>query len=449
MKFIKIVFTVVIILLVVALIYPNTEVKSVTNGEIIKISNNDTAGWSWHQRPLAVHYKGEKDKTYIGTITNTGDVQITSYNHESKEMKKNTLDTFDGAQGGGDDHSSPALLIRNSDKRIIVFWTGHSSKTIYYAISKEPEDISLFGATREISNPTGDYSYVQPIELTAENKIYLFTRRNYEKDPSIRVWDINVSVDNGNSFIRENPLWFEKDTNAPYAEVSSNGIDTIYFLRSDWMRDKPSYIRKYLTFCYYKDGALYKADGSKIINYSRLPIKDRTKLDLIYDSDFEGDTGYVFSKDVGVDDIGNPVAVYTTMDKENINHYWYAKWNGEEWIKSYIVQAGYTVASVKTQPAYDAGIALNYDNVNELSLSREIPLGSGNFEIEKWITLDNGLTWELDEEITNSYEFLDDKQFRPYVPLNSHPELDVLWVGGPTYETYNNFETYLYGRFMD
>ena len=137
------------------------------------------------------------------------------------------------------------------------------------------------------------------------------------------------------------------------------------------------------------------------------------------------------------------------MDKENINHYWYAKWNGEEWIKSYIVQAGYTVASVKTQPAYDAGIALNYDNVNELSLSREIPLGSGNFEIEKWITLDNGLTWELDEEITNSYEFLDDKQFRPYVPLNSHPELDVLWVGGPTYETYNNFETYLYGRFMD
>jgi len=449
MRVIKIILAVVIILVIASIFFPKEEVKSMSNGDVIRISNNDTAGWSWHQRPLAVHYKGEKDKTYIGSITNTGDVQITSYNHETKELKKNTLFTIKEGEGGGDDHNSPAILIRNSDKRIIVFWAGHFSTTCYYAISKEPEDISLFSEVREIENPRGWYSYVQPIELTAENKIYLFTRRTYEKDPSVRVWDINVSYDNGERFTREKPLWYESDTNAPYAEVYSNNVDTIYFLRSDWMKDKFSYVRKYLNFCYYKEGAFYKADGSKIVDYKKLPISDRTKLDLIYDSDTEGDTGFVYSKDVGVDEEGNPVAVFTTMDEKNVNHYWYAKWNGTEWIKSYIVEAGYSIAEANTQPAYEAGIALNYDNVNQLYLSREIPLGSGNFEIEKWASPDGGETWNLDEEITSGYKFLDDKQFRPYVPINSHPELDVLWIGGPTYRTYNDFETYLYGRFLE
>ena len=416
-------------------------------GEVVCLDSETTAGWSWHQRPLAIHFAGQADKTYIGTISAVGEVQVRSYDHNTKETILTTVAVIDESEGGGDDHNSPSLLIRSSDARIMIFWTGHFGQTIYYAISENPEDISSFGEIKSLDNPGQNYSYTQPVELTSENKIYLFTRRQQDAT-GVRAWDINVSTDNGETFTREeNPLWYQDDVGSPYTEIYSDGIDTIHFLRSDWMKGEYSYVRKYLSYCYYRDGAFYKANGEKIADYDELPITDRNQLDMIVDSKPWSD--YVFSKDIAVDENGYPVCVYTTMNKKEVCEYWYARWNGEEWITTKIVTAGKDIATIKVQPAYEGGIALNYANINEVYLSREIELDSKIFEIEKWVTHDNGLTWELYEKITEPYQALDNLQIRPYVPINAHPELDVLWVGGPMYVNYNKFETYLYGRFLD
>jgi hypothetical protein len=417
-----------------------------TQGEIVRFDSDITAGWSWHQRPLAIHYAGAQDKTYIATITNDGQVQVRSIDHNTGEYIVTTVAAIDASEGGGDDHNSPSLLVRSSDARVMVFWAGHFSKTIYYAISENPEDISSFGEIKTLLNPAENYSYTQPVELTAEHKIYLFTRRQQDES-GVRAWDINVSTDNGETFTREaNPLWYQDDVNSPYTEIYSNGVDTIHFLRSDWMKDEYSYVRKYLSYCYYRGGAFYKANGEKIADYADLPITDRNELDMIVDSKPWSD--YVFSKDIAVDENGYPVCVYTTMNKKEVCVYWYARWNGEKWVKSKIVTAGKDIASIKTQPSYEGGIVLNYANVNEVYLSREIVLDSKQFEIEKWVTEDNGLTWKLVEKITEPGAGLDALQIRPIVPINASPKLDVLWVGGPEYVNYNKFETYLYGRFL-
>ncbi|MEX1307796.1 MAG: BNR-4 repeat-containing protein [Eubacteriales bacterium] len=426
---------------------PDLTPKVQSQGEIVCFDSETIAGWSWHQRPLAVHFAGQEDKTYFGTIAADGRVQVRSYDHNTGETVTTTVAIIDASEGGGDDHNSPSLLVRSSDARVMVFWTGHFGQTISYAISENPEDISSFGEIKTLENPAENYSYTQPVELTKENKIYLFTRRQQDAS-GVRAWDINVSTDNGETFTREeNPLWYQDDVNSPYAEIYSNGVDTIHFLRSDWMKDEYSFVRKYLTYCYYRDGAFYKANGEKIVDYEDLPITDRGELDMIVDSKPWSD--YVFSKDIAEDENGYPVCVYTTMDKKEVCEYWYARWNGEEWMTTKIVTAGKDIANIKTQPAYDGGIVLNYANVNEVYLSREITLDSKQFEIEKWVTKDDGLTWELYEKITEPYDDLETLQIRPIVPLNAHPELDVLWVAGPKYVNYNRFETYLFGRFLD
>ena len=448
----KIVSAVVLIFFAVSMIacvspQPDLTPEIEAQGEIVCFDSKTTAGWSWHQRPLAIHYAGVQDRTYIGTITSDGEIQVRAYDHNTGDITEAIVATVDKSEGGGDDHNSPSLLIRSSDARIMVFWTGHFGQTLYYAISENPEDITSFGEIKTLQDPAQNYSYTQPVELTAEGKIYLFTRRQQDLT-GVRAWDINVSTDNGETFKREeNPLWYQDDVNSPYTEIYSNGVDTIHFLRSDWMKDEYSYVRKFLTYCYYRAGAFYKANGEKIADYKDLPITDRNELDMIVNTKPWSD--YVFSKDIGTDGNGWPVCVYTTMNRKEICEYWYARWNGEEWVTAKIVSAGKDIANIKTQPAYDGGIALNYANVNEVYLSREIEPDSKQFEIEKWVTEDDGLTWHLYEKITESDESLATLQIRPVVPLNAHPDLDVLWVGGPKYVNYNKFDTYLYGRFLD
>lgn len=409
-----------------------------------KIFADITAGWSWHQRPLAIHYKGLHDKTYIAWVDASDGFWIGSYNHTTGAFEKTKLKT---ATWASDDHNSPAILIRDSDKRIIVFYVGHGSSTIWWKISTNAEDITSFGVEKSLINPTASYSYVQPIELTKENKVYLFTRCSHESIAGQRVWDINISVDDGETFARHiSPLWYSTDTNAPYPEVVSNGIDTIWFSRSDWLAGQPSYIREHLMFIKYKGGKFYKADGTEVCTWNDLPITDKYQLDLIYDTRI-AENDYCFGKDIAVDFATGDIAIaFTTLDSSMINHHWYARWDNslKLWNYNYIVMAGGNITEVTTQPAYEAGLVLNHENINEVYLGREIPLGSKHFEIERWYTHDKGITWIKIEDITAPYPMLDAKQFRPYVPINHHPQMRVLWIGASRYTNYDSYDSYLY-----
>lgn len=412
-----------------------------------RIFKSITAGWSWHQRPLAVHYKGKKDKTYIGVIDKKANILILSYDHNTKEYKKNRLYTYIKNETGGgdtDDHNSPTVLIRSSDKRVLVFWTGHGSEHIYYTISSNPEDISDFGPVKTFGD-FEKYTYTQPVELVDEGKIYLFCRRNHETISGIRVWDVYISNDSGETFQHNGvPLWYSNDVSAPYTEIFSNGKDTIWFTRSDWMSGYTSYVRKNVYFCYYKDGAFYRANHKKIVDWSDLPVINKEQFDLVFDSDKTG--LFAYAKDIGVDSEGNPAILFTTLtskDDDN-NIYMYAYWNGEEWSYNKITDGGDDICGldVITQPAYEGGITFNHKNINEVVLGREEPPGSKKFQIELWKTKDKGKTWYKEKVISNNCSSVK-KQFRPYIPYNYHQEIKYLWLGG-TYNHFTSWDTGLY-----
>lgn len=124
----------------------------------------------------------------------------------------------------------------------------------------------------------------------------------------------------------------------------------------------------------------------------------RPSLDIVYDSNVEGNH-YAYISDIALDKNGYPVIAFTTLeigsdDEEEysgsgMNYRNYARFNGEEWIVSTIVEAGgdILVEDRNSHPAYNGGLMLNYDNPSEVVLGREVNgFGSKEFEIELWKT---------------------------------------------------------------
>ncbi len=72
------------------------------------------SAWTIHQCPRAIRVG---DKTFVGSISSNGVIQVTSYNH--------SVDTFQHTQLATiyiHDHSSPSIYARDDDC-LVVFWT--------------------------------------------------------------------------------------------------------------------------------------------------------------------------------------------------------------------------------------------------------------------------------------------------------------------------------------
>lgn len=401
---------------------------------------NSNAAWSWHQRPLAIHFSGMYDKTYIASISNNGDINVQSVDHDTGEIKKSTIVRV--SKSNIDDHNSPSVILRNSDHRLMVFWTYHPSDCIYYTISVNPEDVSLFEPVKKISTAGYLFTYTQPVELTSEGKIFLFTRSNKNPEKT-NMWDVFISEDNGETWIhKDKPLWGDSSVSSPYTEITANGRDTIYFARSDWISGNPSYVRKNVFFMYYRNRTFYRADGSLIGSWDNLPLVNTTYLDLVYNSDIPGNS-FAYAKDIAFDDRGYPVIVFSTMDQNLINYHWYARYNGTRWNVFFITDAGGNITESGSHPSYDGNIVLDHENVNDVYLGKEIR--PGIFEIQKWSTPDNGISFQKISSVSDGQ--IHTKCIRPYVPINHSSSLPLLYLCG-SYSMYDKFNTSLYGSFL-
>ncbi|MGQ7887717.1 BNR-4 repeat-containing protein [Paenibacillus sp. WC2504] len=382
--------------------------------------------WCFFADPRALYYQGQHHRTYVGWLNSTGDVWIGCYDH-----LLGAYDTFlirsDLQQ---DDHANPSLYIDESG-HITIFYSAHNGSKMYYRTTRLPEDLSSFGAEMQLpANTDGHfgYTYPTPIYLSAEKRLYLFWRGGNFKP------NFSVSSDlNQGEWSPVRTLIMDSGQR-PYIRYASNGKDTIHFSCTDGHPNIEPYNSIY--YARYREGAIYRADGSLIKQSVDLPL-ELTEIDRVFDGTSAQRNAWIW--DVAEDEQGYPVIVYAVFESLEDHRYYYSRWDGAHWVTNEITAAGrwfpQTPESVtETEPYYSGGIILDHSDPSIVYVSRQV---QGTFEIERWSTSNLGVTWSSAAITANSTSH----QVRPFLTRGSHDGQAILfWMSGD-YIHYTNYNT--------
>jgi hypothetical protein len=400
----------------------------------------DDGAWCWFSDPRAVHFKGKYNRTYAGWVDSTGNVVVGFYDHESKEIKTQLIH----ARLQKDDHNNPALFM-DAEGKLMVFYSKHAAKDPMYLLkAKKSEDISEWETRRELElNDTltyaglsDTYTYANICQLSAENnKLYLFWRGADFKP------NFSLSTDAGDSWTQGKILILPErlyQNRRPYYKIASNNRDVIHFAFTDGHPNaEPTNSIYYMR---YREGALYKANGDKIKNWSDLPVEPR-QADVVYDATQTNEKAWIW--DIAENSNGDPVIVYSRFPNDSTHVYYYSIYDNNKWTSCKLVNSGkwfpHTPPGKKeSEPNYSGGIVLDHNDPSHVYLS---VMSDGKFEIEKWSTADKGNTWKI-RAITANSKF---DNVRPFVAQNNTKEdsVTLLWMRVQKYVHWTDYRTSL------
>jgi protocatechuate 3,4-dioxygenase beta subunit len=370
--------------------------------------------WCWFQDPRAVHFHGHHDRTYIGYVTSTGDVDVVSEDAGTAKLAHTTLHA--GLQR--DDHAAPGLEVLPSGQ-IAVFYTKHTGSEMYYRISAHAEDITSFGPEHTVGvNTEGSsgYTYANPIYLSAEKRTYLFFRSANSKpavtwsDDGLKTWAPAQTLLTGPAV-------------RPYVKYATNGVDKIFIAFDDGHpRDVPT---NSVYGLMYDDGRLSTMDGAVVggmgpLGPTTAPVNIAT-VPPLYDG--SGADGRAWVQDVVLDSDDNPVIAFASYPSAD-GRYHYARWDGNAWRQTDFTDAGGTIDSGGQEDQYSGGMSIDPNDVSTVYTSRQI--GSA-WEIQRWQTSNGGTTFGSPVSVTQNSSV---KNVRPVVPWGPAGEVKVLWMAG-------------------
>ena len=387
----------------------------------------ENGAYCWFQDPRAVYIKGTGEKLYSSWVSNKGELYVGSYNYNTQKVKQCVI----RKKWDIDDHNSGSFIIL-PDKRLLFIYARHSKDGIYCRTSLKPEDITEWGDERTIWK-RGDKkgaTYNHGFYLTSEKKFYVFWRGG--------TWKPEFAISADGKGWSKSKVFIQSPAKSglnvrPYCKYHSNGKDTIHMVFTDGHPRNES--KNSVYYLKYRNGAFYKADGTKIKDMSELPIAPE-EADVVYDAKKSGVRAWIW--DIALNQKGNPVILFTKLPQENNHRYWYAVWSGEIWVQNEITPGGKWFPQTKTgktekEHHYSGGMCLNQNDPSIVYLSREVKLGK--FEIEKWITNDSGKSWKS-EAITSNSKYIN---IRPVYPKGASGD-KIIWMNGE-YIHYTKFNT--------
>lgn len=342
--------------------------------------------WCWFADPRAVHHKGTRDATYVGSVTSTGDIRIDSYELATGCSESAVLhEDLDR-----NDHANPSLMI-DRDGRVTVFYSAHNGSTIFSRRSAQPEDVTAWLPETELNLNRGDrgrnaYTYPTPVQ-TSGGTTYLFWRGDGWK-PTLSVsHDAGITWDESRVVVAGAGA---DDTNRPYVKVSGSSHRIDMAFTDGHPRDEASNSVYYASL---QAGRFNKADGRKIKALDELPFEP-SEADCVYDAEQHGARAWVW--DVACDTDRKPAVVFSTFPADDRHIYWYARWAGRRWVTNEITSGGHwfpedVADKEQTEPHYSGGIVLDHSDLNAVYLSRPV---DGVFEIERAVTSDMGSSWD-------------------------------------------------------
>jgi len=404
---------------------------------IINTLTEDGA-WCWFSDPRAIYY--DESLIITGWVKKDGSVEVASLDLESDEKKFNNI----YPQLEIDDHDNPAFAVL-PDGNVFTMYARHSTKKgVISNQTVNGPDVQSFGEnvvhrpkTDELLEkfPRETYTYANPYILEDEdNKLFVFGRWIGFKPNLI------ISDDNGKTWneqyivISSEPF---DPNNRPYVKYYSDGKSKIHLVFTDGHPEVEP--RNSVYYCYYENGAFWKADGTQICKLEQLPFSPQD-ASLVYKPSEK--SGRAWIADIVVKN-EVPYILYSRHPEKIDHRYHYVWFNSKTktWEDYEICKAGKWFP--QTQPGkteresyYMGNMTLHPENTNTVYLSREV---NGVFEIEKHKTENGGSTWAVTPITRNSaYD-----NVRPYVPryLPDNAKTVVLWMENKKYIHYTIYDT--------
>lgn len=393
-------------------------------------------GWCWLADPRAVTRAGN---TYAGWVTEDGSVQAAMLDHGSGKVS--TINLHEQYQR--DDHDNPSFLFL-PDGRLMAFYSKHGGPEMNARVTARPGNFSEWQPERildiyGVGRPRKSITYPNPVVLSDEaNAIYLFWRGDTWKPTFSKSTDGGQTWSPGKIIVSRQGAG---NDNRPYVKIASNGKDRIHMIFTDGHPRNEAHNSVY--YACYKNGACYKADGTRIAGLDQLPFTPG-QADCVYDAKKSGARGWVY--DLAADKDEQPVIAYTRLPSETDHRYHYARWDGKQWQDTELCAGGKWFpqtkpGAVEAEPHYSGGLALDHGDPSVVYLSRPV---SGVREIERWTTADSGKSWK-NEAVTAHSKF---DNIRPFVVRDPAPDgPKVLWLN--LHGRYVHYTDYLAAIKMD
>lgn len=313
--------------------------------------------------------------TYLGWVNDAGQVQVASYDHATETVSSPVTIATTTAPDGVI-HNAPAVLVRDSDKRIMVAWVPeHGSVNI--AVSTNAEDVSAFDAAVQIhSDDNFDYCSLIQLRDVANQPIYLFTRPN--SGSSTARLSYTKSSDDGATWSAVQELVGPVATNDVYWRVASASLDRIdlFVTSTDRSEANPSALYHFI----FEADTLHQSDGTEVAG--PYPVA-ASAGSLVHDNT----DGSVEAYGWAYDESGLPSCVLLVYDAANsTNLVRVARWTGAAWDVTPIDDTNGWVNGFR----FDSGATMAHDDPGLIYAA--VKVGS-KFEIIEYRSTDDWATW--------------------------------------------------------
>ena len=373
--------------------------------------------------PGALQYGG---KTFVGYVDGqSGDIDAFAVDTAGTVSGPYTVESAYQA----DAHTSPALLRRVSDGRLIILYAKHApdQQDVQVRVSTNPDDVSSWGSATNIHSQLGGDEYADYQLWEYDGTLYLFFRHelNGVQDS---YWSLSTT-----SASTPTSGWSTKSTVFRIAGTRSyvitrldpnNGI--LYFATtssaSGGYTDMGAFYYDLASETY------HTSDGTDITSSVPLGFADITTV-------YEG-TSLVFPNNIAIGLDGYPVISGWDTISSSFRYLWH-RWNGSSWDTANVASGndGYQYNEGGSYQHY--GSQVDDRDVNRLWVIEEV---SGQPEVATYYTRDNGTTWERRTVTSTSSGLV----VQLIAVRDPHRTLRVLWHEG-TWTDYDDYSLALSG----
>lgn len=339
---------------------------------------NTAVNGSWNDinDPKAVTYNG---KTYFVSVQDDGDIHCSSIDHATHAVVTSLVGSGFSSPSGNI-HNSIALLVRSSDKRILIVECAEGSSSFFVNVSTNPESVASFGTAYQILTGGPGYTYVSLCELTAEGAIYLWTTM---EDGATAKLSYSKSLDNGATWSAMTKVVSPTASTRTYRRIghTASRID-IFTTNTDRSVANPSSVYH----LYMTGGLFYKSDGTQITASQPFAASQGT---LVQDTTY----GRARPTGWGYDLAGNPAVVIHARDL--------AADTQPELVRVGRYTGSWTSYSVASSNVLMDSSGMVKNDPNVLYVPRGV---SGILEMFRYVSTDAGATWTGTQLTSSSAE---------------------------------------------